>query len=423
MQFGRSTYIDDEGLTVWHIDRNGDNQTAHHEVFLEHANNNMNDQNGACFTAGLHDEFGATTTPGSAFYNGDPSGLRIWDIGPVNDPMTYKLGLGVAAPNLNLQYVNITNDNNANGFLESAESGDFNITAFNNGQINSANAIVSCTVVGVNSSWVTVNTAPVGVGIINVSQSVPAAFNVSLDPATPLGTLFSLRFNLSDGIDSIYITRNFIAGITITMNNATDTICAAVYYDPGGLSNYTNYMDFTNTFYPGIPSNKIKADFNSFYLEYEANCGYDYLRIYDGPDIASPFIGEYCGTNNPGIIISTHPTGALTFDFHSDEGVTDSGWVAIVSCVTPTGLPGMHPLNIIRLYPNPTTGITYFNSGNMEGTVSVFDVTGRQVLSKEFDANTKVAVDLSDFSNGIYQLKLQSSSQVIINKLLLNHKQ
>ena len=99
MQTGRSTFIDDEGLTIWHIDRNGNNQTAHHEVYLMHANNNYNNENAACFTAGIHDEFGATTTPNSNFYNNIPSGLRIWDISAVNDPITYKLGTGPSGVN------------------------------------------------------------------------------------------------------------------------------------------------------------------------------------------------------------------------------------------------------------------------------------------------------------------------------------
>lgn len=99
MQTGRSTFIDDEGLTIWHMDRNGNNQTAHHEVYLMHANNNYNNENAACFTAGIHDEFGATTTPNSNFYNNIPSGLRIWDISAVNDPITYKLGTGPSGVN------------------------------------------------------------------------------------------------------------------------------------------------------------------------------------------------------------------------------------------------------------------------------------------------------------------------------------
>jgi M6 family metalloprotease-like protein len=85
---GRSTFIADEGLTIWHIDRTGDNQSTHHEVYLEHANNNNNIHAQACFHAGFNSEFGLSTTPASGFYNGDPSGLRVRNISAVSNTMT-----------------------------------------------------------------------------------------------------------------------------------------------------------------------------------------------------------------------------------------------------------------------------------------------------------------------------------------------
>jgi hypothetical protein len=44
-------------------------------------------------------------------------------------------------------------------------------------------------------------------------------------------------------------------------------------------------------------------------------------------------LGTYCGTNSPGTIASTHQTGALTFVFHSDYSVTQTGWEATISCI------------------------------------------------------------------------------------------
>ncbi|MEZ5196283.1 MAG: hypothetical protein R2764_07780 [Bacteroidales bacterium] len=41
---------------------------------------------------------------------------------------------------------------------------------------------------------------------------------------------------------------------------------------------------------------------------------------------------EYCGTNSPGIVMATNEDGALTFQFHSDQSVTESGWSANVGC-------------------------------------------------------------------------------------------
>lgn len=422
MQTGRSTFIDDEGLTIWHVDRKGDNQTTHHEVYLEHANNNINNHNGACFHAGGNIEFGASTTPSSAFYNGDPSGLRVWDIGTVNNVMTYKLGAGQAGPVLNLSYINLTNDNNANGFIEPAESADVNVNALNTGQLNSSTATLTCTAIGTTASYVTVNTVPVQVGVINVSQAIPATFNITLQPGTPLGTVIKLKFLLDDGTYSIYITKNIIVGVAINMSNQSETTCSAIFYDAGGLSNYNDYSDFTKTFFPVASTQKVKADFSLFDLEDEPNCAYDYLEIYDGPDMTfSPLLGVFCGANSPGIITSTHSSGALTFNFHSDEGVTANGWEAIISCNGPTSINETNASNSFQVYPNPSTGVVFIKTNNEKGDIAVCDMMGREIVKQTLNGeNTKL--DMRIFSNGIYQVKIKTSGSVFTYKFVLNKK-
>lgn len=420
MRYGRSFYIDDEGLTVWHIDRNGDNQTWHHEVFLEHANNVMANQVGACFHSGAHDEFGDATVPNSAFYNGDPSGLRIWDISSEDTVITYMLGSGVQSAKLHLNFVSLTNDNNSNGFIEPAESADMNVTTFNTGQINSVNAVLTCTPIGATASYVTVNTSPILINQIDTVQTVPATFNISLLPSTPLGTTISLRFSISDGIDSIYITRNFIAGVTIQMSEVTDTICSALFFDAGGVFNYSDNTDFITTFYPLLSTQKLSADFASFNLEYEAGCNYDFLAIFDGPSTASNLLGVFCGTNNPGLITSTDVTGALTFVFHSDGASTDSGWVALLSCSTVTGAFNNLTEKDFKLYPNPTKGVVRFTSPIFPATVSLFDITGKELMQQNFDESSELLFDMSGYAEGMYTLKVQTQNSIVAKKLLLN---
>ncbi len=420
MQTGRSTFIDDEGLTIWHVDRMGDNQTFHHEVYLEHANNNNNNHSGACFHAGFNDVYGASSTPASTFYNGDPSGLNVWDIGAVNNVLTYKLGTGQAGPSFNLSYLNLTNDNNANGFLEPAESADLNVNALNTGQLSSAAAVLTCSAVGANAAYVTVNTAPAQVGVVNVGQTIPVTFNVSVQPTTPVGTVIQLKFLLSDGQDSIYITKSLIVGVTINMSNQTETTCSAIFYDQGGLNNYSDYTDFTKKFLPVLSTQKVKVDFTSFNLENDPNCNYDYLEIYDGPDIVfSPLIGIYCGANSPGVITSTHLTGALTFRFHADEGITASGWEALVSCVVPTGLNAVQAENDITIYPNPTAGIVFIRSAAHNAELSICDAMGKEVVKQNVKAGENIKLDLNQHAAGIYQVKLTTTAAVVVRKIVL----
>lgn len=103
------------------------------------------------------------------------------------------------------------------------------------------------------------------------------------------------------------------------------------FYDPGGNNFYSNNSDFTQTFSAANSSQCLQVSFSSFSLETSSTCSYDYLEIYDGSNTNSTLIGKYCGTNSPGTIVST--TGELTFRFHSDGSVNNSGWKADISCI------------------------------------------------------------------------------------------
>ena len=146
---------------------------------------------------------------------------------------------------------------------------------------------------------------------------------------------YYVKLVISDGSSSDSVTK---AGyITVNeeylMTNGSFTTCNGNFYDSGGpTGNYSDNEDYEMTFFPSAANGKIKVEFTQFSVEYQSSCSYDWLRIYDGPDISSPETGKFCGTNSPGLIISTHATGALTFVFHSDGSITASGWEAAISC-------------------------------------------------------------------------------------------
>lgn len=421
MMTDRSLYIDDEGLTIWHINRNGDNQSFDHEVYLVHAGNNIQDHTTACFNLSFNNEFSDATTPNSDFYNGDPSGLRVWDIGNEGPIIEYKLGTGAPGPSFNLAYNSLTGDDNGNGFLEPGESANVDVTTTNNGQTSSAVAVLSCTAVGANASLVTVNTNPNSIGVVNVAQSINSTFNITVDPSIALGSEIQLRFNVTDGNDSMYITRTILIGVIDVMNNTNLSTCSAVFLDQGGAGNYSDNTDFTKTIAPLSSGQYITADFQSFDVEDEINCGYDYLKIHNGPTAFTQLIGTYCGTNSPGVVTSTHNTGTLTFEFHSDGGATAAGWVAMISCSGPTGINNTNSENTVEIYPNPSTGL--FNiklNTNEKVTLTISDMVGKTIGTKVINSDSKFAIDLSDFSNGTYFLKFSSNLGVRTERIVLN---
>lgn len=419
-QDGRSLSIDDNGLTIWHIDRMGDNQTTHHEVYLVHANDDITNHFDACFHSGFNNEYGISTIPNSDFYNGNPSGLRVWDIGLVNNIMTYKLGAGQAAPTFNLSFVNISGDGNSNGFLEPGESGNININASNFGQLNSSNTTITCTAIGINAGFVIVNSPVFNAGIINISQTIPVVHNITIAAGTPLGTVIDLKFLISDGTYSTFITKSIVIGVQVIMANQQISTCSTLFYDAGGYaSNYSNLTDYITTFTAPSSTNPIKVTFSSFDIEDYVNCGYDYLKIYNGLNTSSPLIGTYCGTNSPGIVTSTDPSGALTFKFHADEGVTGTGWQAIISCVGVNELHTVETENIFHVFPNPSYGIYNLNISNKDHVeVSITDILGKEILFNKNQFEENIAIDISGKPNGIYLLKIKTDKELFYSKLV-----
>jgi hypothetical protein len=126
---------------------------------------------------------------------------------------------------------------------------------------------------------------------------------------------------------------------TYNMSSGTINTCSGTFYDPGGPgSDYGNNQNLTQTFCSTVAGTKISFNFTSFNVE---NCfsGCDFLYIYDGPNTASPLIGQFydnsSGVTTPAIPIPITSTGTcLTFRFTSDGSSRASGWAATISCVT-----------------------------------------------------------------------------------------
>ncbi|MEO0224963.1 MAG: M6 family metalloprotease domain-containing protein, partial [candidate division WOR-3 bacterium] len=89
---GRYANVPDEGLCIWRIDEDGDNQTTRHMVYLVHANNDITNHTRACFRADRgYDKFNAYTTPSATWYGDITSFLNVCTIGNVASTMTYRV--------------------------------------------------------------------------------------------------------------------------------------------------------------------------------------------------------------------------------------------------------------------------------------------------------------------------------------------
>ena len=116
----------------------------------------------------------------------------------------------------------------------------------------------------------------------------------------------------------------------VITDGVTDNTCSGFFVDTGGFNgNYSNNEAITYTLCPDTPGSVIVLDFEEFNVE----DFFDGLAIFEGTTTTTQ-IGVFDNENVPRQIVSTDPSGCLTFVFTSDFTVVDDGWVARISCAS-----------------------------------------------------------------------------------------
>uniref|UniRef100_A0A3P8P3D4 Cubilin n=1 Tax=Astatotilapia calliptera TaxID=8154 RepID=A0A3P8P3D4_ASTCA len=154
------------------------------------------------------------------------------------------------------------------------------------------------------------------------------------------------------GFEAAYDSAIEGCGDTLTSPSGTIT-------SPGHPSSYPHGANCT--WYINVsPGNLIRLTFESFNLEYHANCNFDYLEVYDNGTVQTGNkIGRYCGRSVPPSITSTD--NQLTLLFVSDSSLNTEGFSASYISInattdcgqtftTPTG--SFSSPNYPQYYPN-----------------------------------------------------------------------
>ncbi|CAG0965123.1 hypothetical protein FLAV_00917 [Flavobacteriales bacterium] len=116
----------------------------------------------------------------------------------------------------------------------------------------------------------------------------------------------------------------------IAISSGTVNLCDGNFFDNGGkASDYINNSNSVTT----VCSDNINNPFISLsFSTFQTELNFDILSVFDGPTTGSPLIGNFSGNLVPFIVMSTNPSGCLTFRFISDGGVKYSGWESTITC-------------------------------------------------------------------------------------------
>ncbi|MFN8166218.1 MAG: CUB domain-containing protein [Bacteroidia bacterium] len=191
------------------------------------------------------------------------------------------------------------------------------------------------------------NTSAPVIGVFS-GNTVPGAITASAGCLT-----FKFVSNNNQNRAGWNITLSCVAcGTIFNMTNGTQNLCSGLFYDGGGSgSNYSNNSNIVESFCSSN-STCIQVVFTAF----NTQTNKDTLTVFDGPNTSSTRIGVFSGNSLPPMLVAS--SGCLTFRFKSDGSTNNSGWAAILSCVTcPTSPSGTAD------YTQPTVGLAGSNNG------------------------------------------------------------
>lgn len=198
------------------------------------------------------------------------------------------------------------------------------------------------------------NHSPVAISNIPVSYKINGGTEVVETITGPVNPLSELSYSFvqtanfsTQGIYTVVANVNYVGDVVVDNNTVTSnvsnagtdvlmgsvaskTTCSSVFTDAG--TRFNNYQDSATqvlTFRPGTVGNSINVNFTDFDVEQD----YDFLYIYNGPNVNAPLLGTFTGNSLPPSLTSTAVGGELTFRFVSDEIENGRGWIADITCV------------------------------------------------------------------------------------------
>lgn len=195
------------------------------------------------------------------------------------------------------------------------------------------------------------------------------------------------------------------AGLTVANDfkfAATDaaSVCSGVNFTDSGTlaANYGDNENWTRTYKPSVGS-MAKVVFTSVSLENN----FDFLYVYDGVDTNSNLLAALTG-NQTGTFQATNATGALTFEFISDEYLNQAGWNATISCAA-LGTDDFNK-NLYSYYPNPVTNELNLKAISEIQKIQVFSIDGK-IIYESTANDLNATINMASFAKGSYIVKLK----------------
>ena len=244
------------------------------------------------------------------------------------------------------------------------------------------------------------------------------SFSYTVSASIPAGTGYLLRVVASNPAAVGTPNPAPITVYSVCPYCFTGTLLTApsgTFSDGSGANQYFNFANCDWLIQPPGASS-ITLSFSFF----DTESGYDYVRIYDGTNTASPLLGQFSGSTLPAAVTSTG--GSMFVVFTSDNIITDNGWTANYTSIPlaiATTVAGAPPCNSVAANPivvNYTVAAGAYDAGNVF-TAQLSDqlgsfanplAIGSTTSTASGSINASIPFDLIQGSN--YQIRVVASN-------------
>lgn len=182
------------------------------------------------------------------------------------------------------------------------------------------------------------------------------------------------------------------------------------------------YLEFA----PGIFLNDVLFEYNI------SNEQFQIVRYFEGPEYMPTGtqlihasngilygVSSSGGTNNKGVLFEYKPaTGSYgeKKSFNGSDGQSPFGRLLELSVVSGISTVELTS-NDIQLFPNPTKGLVFINCEKGGGRLSVINSLGQTIAQQNISDNS-TELNLSEFDEGVYYVRLQQNKGVAIMKVV-----
>lgn len=252
---------------------------------------------------------------------------------------------------------------------------------------------------------------PDGESVVTLNFNLPAGTNMRL-----AGPSFPNLYRNNGGCTYPY-TLNGVLSITSSSAGSNPTSYYYYFYNwkVGGSSCISARTEATVTVFQGGP----QVDFSTTITGNQVT----FNNTSSGADTYSWDFGDGYNSSETNPVHTYSASGSyivhlIAVNFCGSNVFTDT--VTIVNDINLVS-----DQCTVKIVPNPSDGrfsVEYQSSGNTNDRITIYDITGRIMLTREitgYNKESKVKFNLSGFPEGLYMLEINSGGRISTRKLLI----